>query len=95
MDVEYHRREDKNNIKGIVATLYGHSFEKANDHIWILYIDPNTVTPEDVVGYAEEIIQIIKPCNLIILPNTSYLKGISKEEVENWIAYAQSVLKTI
>lgn len=85
---------DKNNKKDIVKTWYGSDLQSLNDHIYVLYIDPHTITVGETDKYSKEIIDRIKPSTLIILPNTSYLKEASKEEIETWIAYAQSKLKT-
>ena len=78
-----------------VRTLYRPELQSLNDHIYVLYIDLKTMTIEEAEKYIKETIDRIKPSNLIILPNTSYLKEASKEEIETWIAYAQARLKTI
>ena len=65
-----------------VRTLYRPELQSLNDHIYVLYIDLKTMTIEEAEKYIKEIIDRIKPSNLIILPNTSYLKEASKEEIE-------------
>lgn len=85
----------KDDMKNMSEMLYRSALEKINDKIYVLYIDPQVVTIEEVAKYNEKIIDSIKPNSLIILPNTSYLSVASKEEIESWIAYAQSRLKTI
>lgn len=95
MAVEDLLKGSKDGMKNMSEMLYRSALESINDKIYVLYIDPQVVTIEEVAKYNEKIIDSIKPNSLIILPNTSYLSVASKEEIESWIAYAQSRLKTI
>lgn len=90
MDVEDLQKGDKDSMKNMLEMKYGSELQSLNDHIYVLYIDPHTITVGEADKYSKEIIDRIKPSTLIILPNTSYLKEASKEEIETWIAYAQS-----
>lgn len=95
MGVEDLQRGDKNSVKNIQKMSCRSELQSLNDHTYVLYFDPQAITIEELEKYSNKIIEHIKPSNLIILPNTSYLKIASKEEIETWINYAQSRLKTI